>query len=170
MFKDQNSLYYKVGPKSTSVNVPTTNVDMFLLAMPKAVFEADVDFRNVNGLNINAVYSYENLLSAVAKFPAFCSADDSLASCKKQVAAFLSITKVLTRPAAGGQALNVVEETCTPVANQIDCHYYPSIESSDYHWIAPIMKRYAEQGLLDITTSASVQYKARGAGMIQGAA
>jgi hypothetical protein len=71
-----------------------------------------VDLQNLNGLNINSVYSYENLLKAVAKFPEFCSVDYTISDCKKQVAGFLSITKTLTIPDGGGQGLNKVEETC----------------------------------------------------------
>jgi uncharacterized protein YxjI len=54
-------------------------------------------------------------LKAIAKFPAFCSVNGTIFECKQQVAGFLSITKTLTIPDAGGQALNKVEETCAAV-------------------------------------------------------
>ena len=114
-FTSESSFYYKVAPIDSNVNVPRTNVDNFLQVLSKTQFENDTDLRNAAGLNINGVYSYENLLKAVAKFPAFCSINGTILDCKQQVAGFLSITKTLTIPDAGGQALNKVEETCTAV-------------------------------------------------------
>jgi len=63
--------------------------------------------------------------------------------------------------------LNKVEETCTLETGKNNCLYYPEIESMDYLWLTGLMDRYAKLGLL---VKGTVQYKARGAGMIRGAA
>jgi len=170
MFTSQDSLFYKIGPSTSSVSIPQSNVDMFMLSMSKQTFESDNDLKSLYGLAINSVYSYENLVKAVAKFPAFCDIKSTVLACKQQIAAFLAITKQLTVPDGGSIPLNKVEETCNQVSDQIDCLNYPAVESADYHWLAPIMQHYESLGLLDITSANSVQYKARGAGMIKGAA
>lgn len=110
MFTSDSSLLYKTGPSASSLSSPRTNIDVFQQVLSKATFLADADF-TVGGASILAPeYSYENLLKAVSKFPAFCSVNRPILDCKKQVAAFLSVSKALTNN------LSVVEETCTLVA------------------------------------------------------
>jgi hypothetical protein len=98
-------------------------------------------------------------------FPAFCDVKAQIIDCKKQAAAFISITKQLTKKTASPNTpLNLLEETCTTVTGEKTCLNHPDIESADYHWLMPIMKKYT--GINLGTTS----YHARGAGMIKGAA
>jgi hypothetical protein len=83
MFLSQDSLYYKIGPSTSSVRTPLSNVDMFMLVLSKLSFESDNDIKNVYGLAINSVYSYENLVKAVSKFPAFCDIQSTVLACKQ---------------------------------------------------------------------------------------
>lgn len=111
MFTSDSSLLYKNGPSASFISSPRTNVDVFQQVLSKNVFEADTDFTVGGNYIVAPEYSYEHLVRAISKFPAFCSVDRPLNDCKKQVAAFLSVTKALTTN------LTVLEETCAPIAN-----------------------------------------------------
>ena len=97
MFTSETSMLYRSGPSNSAVIAPRTNVDNFVQVLSKTVFESDALFKDANNVStIIDVYKYENLLNAIAYFPAFCSIDRSILNCKKQVAAFMAVTKSLT--------------------------------------------------------------------------
>ena len=65
-------MLFKNGDAKDSLTLPRTNVDNFKFVYPKLKYDSDKNFPATGATGYNDVYSYDNLVAAVALFPAFC--------------------------------------------------------------------------------------------------
>ena len=103
-------------------------------------------------------------------FPSFCDPKQPVDNCKRQIAAFLAITKEKTT------GLTKVNDGCvyTSTNNNQDCYNYPPIESTASHWLTPLIYMVREKtkffdNSLNQSDQKNQMYYGRGAGMIKGA-
>lgn len=132
-----------------------SNVDVFASVLTETVYT-----QNRSNIPNTDPFPYSSLKQAVAYFPEFCAVAATVEDCKQQVAALLAVSDQLT------SGFTVNEESCTDAEPSTACLAYPAVESIDAHWLYGIMDEYVDTGY----NIGTVSYKARGAGMIRGAA